>query len=438
MLIQINTRSLNYLRPTKIILYAIIILVFFFIVAPISIPDKYTPSTSSILYIISCLLGFCLGTILLGAKRQEPFYVKFDIDKLLYLYKLSFILGIISIALKLVDLILYRGVSFANTMIDNHYFANEVQGSIFSVVSAVLVPFVYIPFTLTTILRKKYDFGNYTTSIILLLSSCFATVLFGSRNALFFVLLYMLIVKLYTQVRLNINLKNIMVGVLALIISIYLIALPFMARLETMNISIHDSVATTTGGYSTKVPASDDFKKLLEDTEGTALTPLLFGYSNLTQYFTHAVIEFSEVKEYIDKTGVHLYGRATFAVTVKFVERILGLDSDVGNDISENNARRGIWSTFFFIWYLDFGWLGPFVMIIFGYICEKVWSNIYHSGNILFIPLLAQLTMILLLIFQLNLFTGAGMYSIIIFTLLPFIINPKYQIIHNEENTTHI
>lgn len=94
----------------------------------------------------------------------------------------------------------------------------------------------------------------------------------------------------------------------------------------------------------------------------------------------------------------------------------------------------GIWSTFFFLWYLDFGWMGIVFMFIFGYFAKKVWANVYYLHNILYLPLLCFLSIVLLLILQLNYIAGSGTYALFSFVTLPLIFKSPIcgVVIHNK------
>lgn len=184
------------------------------------------------------------------------------------------------------------------------------------------------------------------------------------------------------------------------------------------------SVVSEHGGYSDKVPATPEFVQLLNDSESTFYYPYLFAYSHICQYFTHAVFEFPVVKGYIDQTDKYFYGGATFGVFYKLIAKLAGLSQ---SDVRQYNARPGIWSTFFFCWYLDFRWWGVFLMTLLGILFKFVWNKVYSKGNIFCLPLYVFCFIILLFILQLNFIAGSGTYALFSFTLLPWLCKIKYS-----------
>lgn len=101
--ITFNTKFLYKLRPERMVLIAILMLLVMLILAPIQINN--TLDFSSVVYIVSSLLAFLLGTKMIRtrAKRQQ-LTIQVNIPKLTKIYNLTFWLGFIGVVFRYYDL----------------------------------------------------------------------------------------------------------------------------------------------------------------------------------------------------------------------------------------------------------------------------------------------------------------------------------------------
>ena len=340
---------------------------------------------------LSGILFFLLGTQLIRPRKRKKMDLVISI-KACYIhriYRVTFILGSLGVLLRCIDLLVFRGISLANTVMDNFDAAEEGGGNFFSIFSAFFIFFAYIPFSIDML----------------------------------FPLLYGVIILFYSK-RIKFSLKWFCGGIFTFLVILNLIGSLFLNRLSEMGMTGAMSVVSEHGGYSDKVPATPEFVQLLNDSESTFYYPYLFAYSHICQYFTHAVFEFPVVKGYIDQTDKYFYGGATFGVFYKLIAKLAGLSQ---SDVRQYNARPGIWSTFFFCWYLDFRWWGVFLMTLLGILFKFVWNKVYSKGNIFCLPLYVFCFIILLFILQLNFIAGSGTYALFSFTLLPWLCKIKYS-----------
>lgn len=406
------------LRPERIVLIALLILLGLLILAPIKINN--TLDTSSVLYIIFSLFFFLLGTKLVRNKRiKSQIEIKVDRSKINRIYKSTFYLGLVGVLFRYYDLFAYRGVSMASSTIDNMDLMADAGGNIFSIIASLLIFNAYIPPMIDIICKKLHSLKWKVLSSVTFFALMINGLISGSRFAIIIPVGYYLLLLLCAgKLRLNLSFRNVVSWLVIFISMIYVVGALFLRRVSDQNITAFMTIASATGGYSDKVPATESFQRFLMNSEDKWYYVYLFAYSNITQYGTHAIFEFPIVKKYIDQQGDYFYGKATFAVITKFIHKIIGSSYNIQEDINDHNARIGIWSTFFFLWYLDFGWLGIFCMFFLGYFAKKVWSHVYYQHNILYLPLLCIFSIILLLIFQLNYISGSGTYALTTFTLL--------------------
>ena len=420
--LKINSTFLYYLRPEKAMLIALLFFFFLLLIAPIRIIN--TLNLTSAVYLVISLLSFILGTKLIKSNKYKKVVLSINIEKsrVIRVYNVACVLGLIGVGFKYIDLLFVRGMSFSNTTMDNFDLAVEGGGNILSIISAFLIFFAYVPFTLDLVFEGLHKKKIKVLTFLLILSTAIVSLLTGSRNAIMIPLLYGVIVFLYSK-QINLSFKWCIVLILGAFVALNIIGLLFIKRLDEMNLTGAMAVVSKTGGYSDKVPANQNFIRLLENNEGKFYYPSLFAYSNVCQYFTHSVFEFPVVKDYIDNKDIYLYGRSTFAVYFKLIDKLLG--GDISDD-EEYNARPGIWSTFFYNWYLDFGWYGIFGIFWLGFFCKYIWSKVYVKGNVFYLPLVIFLFIIVLFILQINMIAGSGAYALFSFLLLPRLCKLKY------------
>lgn len=388
------------LRPERVILIALIALFGFLLLAPVNI--RNTLDVSSVLYIVLSLLFFWLGTKMIRTKRlNTQIEIKVDRSKIERIYNITFWLGLIGVLFRYYDLFVYRGVSLSTSTIDNMELMAGESGNIFSIVASLLIFYAYIPPLIDAICDDLHSVKWKILSLAVFIALMINGLLCGSRFAIVIPILYYLLLLLCTgKLKFRFSFRNMIIWLVIIVVVGYIVGHLFLRRLSDMNVPAITVLASETGGYSDKVPATDSFQRLLIDSSDKWYFVYLFAYSNIMQYGAHAIFEFPVVKQYVDQRGDYFYGTATFSVITKFFTKLLGSSYDIQGEINSHNARRGIWSTFFFLWYLDFGWFGVILMFVFGYCAKKVWSQVYYRHNLLYLPLLCLLSIILLLIFQ--------------------------------------
>lgn len=432
--ITFNTKFLYKLRPERMVLIAILMLLVMLILAPIQINN--TLDFSSVVYIVSSLLAFLLGTKMIRtrAKRQQ-LTIQVNIPKLTKIYNLTFWLGFIGVVFRYYDLFFFRGLSLASTTLENMEMATEESGNIFSIVASLLIFNAYIPLTIDLVCDKLNTRKRKILTLLVFFSLMINALLSGSRFAIITPLVYWFILLLYAWQN-----QNPMVGKECGHRTIYSIGCRIFDRG-----SFHTSVKWAGcdcgyGGFFRN-------RRLFRQSSGNSiLSTTIIGKRRwvvlrlliyLFKYYSirnTCHFEFPVVKKFIDQKNDHYYGTATFSVITKFILKIFNSPYNILEQIYKHNARPGIWSTFFFLWYLDFGWMGIVFMFIFGYFAKKVWANVYYLHNILYLPLLCFLSIVLLLILQLNYIAGSGTYALFSFVTLPLIFKSPIcgVVIHNK------
>lgn len=417
--IYLDRKILYYFRPEKVLSLSLLFLLIAFIIAPITIQN--TLDVESVLYLTLCILFFFIGTSFVKSKKYYPVTITVSKIALKKIYNRTLILGCIGLIFRYFDLLIYRDLSFSNSIVENHEFGTETGGSIYSIIASLLMYFAFIPITINLICGQLNSKKQKIFSFILFILIPISTLMFGSRFGLITPMSYLVLLLISSgKLKVKLSAKFIIISVSTIIIFLTVISSLFLKRLDEMNITGIGSVSGVTGGYADKVPVSDSYQKLMQKYEGTFIFPYLFAYANLTQYTTHAVIEFPGVKNNIDEKGIEpMYGKATFFVFYKFIEKVFQLDYSVTDEMAKANSRNGIWSTFFLYWYLDFRWFGIILMAVLGFLFKKIWAIVYKKLNLLYLPIVLYLPIIVFLIPQLNYLAGISCYVLTSLACLP-------------------
>lgn len=398
------------IRPDRALLYGISFYVFMFVIAPVDIINKNT--VSSVTYLIMGFLTLYLGARIGKRSKAENFNP--TIRQLKYIYSVTMIFSVIAIFLRYYDLFFVRGFSaglaaFASNMAD----MEDHSTTAISFFAAIIAAVPYLPVTLDMIYPKLNSRLVKIIAIVLFLMTGIGSMTTGSRFALINPLLYIVFIYLGTRAGKVITKKNVIIALLGSIGFLYFTSTLFIERLNVQNKSVFDASQSETGGYSDKVPAKSDVMYfMIEHQDNPMILGPTFGFLQSTQYTIHSVFEFPECKRYIDSHNRRTYGASTFGVFNKALN-IAGLGVDQ-QYIESSNARPGIWSTFFYNWYLDFGWWGIPLVFLLG-ILFRYWWNKGASGNIFYIPISATCASIMLLSPQLNTICGTGAYALVDF-----------------------
>ncbi len=417
MQIAINRKFIYKIRPEKMILFAIIFWVFCYIFSPVE--PRESPSLISIIYIGLCLLFFSFGCLFVKHKRKlKNITIEVSNDILDKIYLVTYILGAIGVVFNYYDMFFLRDASLLFS--DEGELEVSEGGNIFSLISGMLIFFTYVPVTLDILCPRLHKWPLKAISLITYIATALSAAITGSRFAIIIPFVYLIFLLLYTKkLSTSITKRNIAIFVFILLLVGYVVGGLFLKRIELQG---RDSVDVTldSDGYANKVPISKEYAKYMTENQDDFTYTFLFAYSNVVQYELHAIYEFPAVMEAIDKKGDYFYGQATFAVFVKFFYKLIKSDYNLIADLTNHNPKPGIWTTFFFQWYLDFWWFGVLLMFPMGFICKLLWRKLY-MGGVLLLPLVLFVSIIWLLVLNLNQIAGSGSYALFSFSILPII-----------------
>lgn len=422
-LVRIDIPFLYKLRPEYIMFLGVAFFCVVLLLSPINV--KGNISTEAFLYLFLNIVAFISGCLMIRAPKSEKPFVEFYVkgDTLRRLYRFSFTIAIIAIGLKIYDSFFIRGISWTASTLENSELIYESRGNIFSVLASILVFTTYLPITIDMLAKglnpKKLKFF----AGLILFYNCLDCIATGSRFSLVRPIVYFVLLLGITGGLKKISLSKFLGFFVATIIVVSLIGELRLRRMSDMNMDVVSSIASgsiqANKSHTRYVPVNDSFKELMIRSKDKWYYTLLYSYTNMCQYLTHAVFEFTPVMEYVDKKGDFFYGKSTFMVYGKFWEKVFGSDTEITNEINKHNLRPGIWSTFFFSWYLDFGWMGILLFFFVGYFTKFLWYKVYYHHNILFVPIVLFQVIVWALTLQLNYIQGSGTYAITLFLSLP-------------------
>ncbi len=436
--IKLNKQFISFLRPELIIVYSFLFWILMFVIAPVDI--KASIDSISLIYMIVSYLALFLGTQIISIPKNDVKnhnkYLKcfISINNLKKIYWISFCLGITGFIFYYIDLFFYKNVSFQNNILQNIYLRRSSDGSIFSTLANLSMYYSYIPITIDILCKNFHLFKIKIFSFLLFILLPVSNLFFGSRFGIIVPFIYLIIVFFSSYSNYKLNLYKLLIGGIIITFSFfYVVGFFFINRIENMNKEPIDALNGKASAFSEKVPVTKKFQNLIIKSKGTLWYPFLVGYVNSSQYTIHAVFEFSQVKNNVDNNNIqYMYGKATFPVFYKIYYKLFRISEnykDINTEVNKANARLGVWSTFFFYWYLDFGWFGIILFIFLGVIFKKFWFELYIHNNLLYLPLICLISIVVFLMLQLNYISNINQYVFISFISLPLFFNDKFFII---------
>lgn len=421
--IVLNLNFFYKLRPENVMKYGIIFFFIILIIAPIRINGELTFDAFS--YIVLNIIAFTSGCLLIKVERRVHPFLEFYVDQttLKKVYTILFRLAIFAIVMKIIDNFFIRGISWSATTLENMDSISEASGNLYSILASIFVFTTYLPITIDYLAE---DLNSKSTKIIsqcLFWFNCLDCLSTGSRFMLVRPIVYFLLLLGVTGKYAFLNKKSLTIGIVIGIFVVNAIGSMMLRRLNDMGLSEFGAIEAAYGGAAKTVPVKSSYRDLMKDSKNDWYYVYLYSFVNICQYETHAVFEFPAVKNFVDQKNDLLYGRSTFMVYDKFFNKIWGNGKNIQTEINEHNLRPGIWSTFFFSWYLDFGWFGIVVFFIMGFISKYLWLKVYEGLNILYIPITLFMSMVWALTLQLNYIQGSGTYALTTFLLIPLLFN---------------
>lgn len=425
-------RSSSRVHPCKLVIYGVSFWGIMWIIAPVKAAETLT--VDSVMYIVSCIVMWYLGCMFPFEKKRflKKIYYKSQLQRI-YLFML--LLSFLAVSLRFYDLFYVRDNSIGLDSFGDNIDAleNKNGSSMLAIVVALLYYVPFIPVSINLLFPKLNGLISKVLALLLFCCLGVGALITGSRNAFLDPLLLYSFLFLFTRKHIVVKVKYIVCGLILTGAFLMISSVLFVQRLSVQNKTVFDAAESVTGGASDKVPPKDYYKDFMSaNVNNPIVLGGSFAYLQTTQYAIHGFWEFPICKKYIDKNDFKTYGASTFWVFDKFLYKFgIGINPE---DVMKYNARPGIWSTFFYNWYLDFGWGGLFVIFLLGILMKYIWCKVCYGNNVFYLPLLMFFVLLTMYMMQLNRFVGTGSYALVcfsIFALWGSHIMPSHSSINN-------
>ena len=416
-----NQKLLRHFTPARSCVYGILFYFFLLLLSPVSPRCEF--DVSSIVYICLSIASFCCGSFIVFPRRAPEIF-SLKTKHFQRAYKLILIFAIIGTIAKFIDIFIIRALSFSQNMFENREISLQHSGNVIALVAAFLMyaPYILIVFSFAapasiTLKGKILIWGLFGFQLVFPL-------LMGSRAGLLFPGLFLMLVLVYfRKIRFRLNTGIILIGLFLFICGCILSGSMYRDRILLMNPQAIVEDATRGEGAANTVPTNDTIYHILSELEDFSLLKAgILGYVNICQYYLHGMLEFHGQKQYIDQLGAHSCGNYMFSVYYRFFQGLTGWNTSPVL-LTSYFVRPGIFCSMFGYSYTDFGWFGLLFMFLFGGIQKKLWSIVYHSGNLILLPWIFLGSIIIFLFPLLNLFPGSMTYAftliIVLYLILP-------------------
>ena len=401
----------SIVRPTKLIQIVISGWIVLYLIAPIR--PNVTDPTLGLFFLFFGFFAIWCGAFCGERIKLKFSYIKnYSLRKYIRIYWIAFCLGSFGVFLRLLDWIVFRGLSYGETSFRNRELLEADSGNILSIIALLLVPMILAAFILRTGLKAKKITIGTPVDFLLCLSWPAINLLVGSRST---TLVFIFILVTLMQIRGRIKIRH-SISVLACIIGALLVINAILFnRFEEMGIDFYDIALSS--GYTHLVPLSDNFMAFIYSSN-EVFAKTLFLFAHYIQYAVHGVFEF--IYLFNNYQGSHSFGQYQFFYPIKAIRMFMGYNLDIVN-VTNGIPRIGIYDTFFGTAYVDFSFFAIPFSFLFGLVSGCYWQKV-KRGDLFSMPVYIACLYVLALVPIVNgfLFSG-GLFYILSFMMFKFI-----------------
>lgn len=413
---KINIDFLKKINPQRVTFFGILLWLFFFLSASMKVkePLSIMPVIFIVLNYFTLFIGFTLMNKRLVPNEDKYVPNKSVLKKILWFLIIISLLGFI---FRLIDKFVIREIVIGNTTVANRRLLAANKPSIFGIAAAILTPFSFLPLFIYHFIKPKIKILAIFCGIIFFLPA-FDNFVLGSRSGIFMVVFFFMITIFYYKLVKVTPLRLFVLFSIAFVVLIYTTRM-FIERTKEYMVTDERAIKhiLTNAVYNYTLEPSDKARENIINTENDIAKMSKLSYMNMSQYYTHGVFEFGYLYKHYD--APHHYGGYMFGVIAKFTNLILGTNIDL-QKIQDSPPRTGIYTSFFGPLYVDFGWLAPIFMFLFGLFQGFLYNKVV-KGNFKYIPLLFYMLIIDFFMPVIN-FIVSSQGTYIIASLVAFII----------------
>lgn len=401
-------------KPAKLAILGLIAYIVVWLLAPVKAVQPMSFEATA--YIAACYLFFVMGCYSISAAPRTVAQVSYKRFPTARLFWIILAIGLIGLTLRTYDKYILRGVSFGSEALEGREALANSEAGTLSLIGGVLFPFCFIPMILYLSEKKA---GNESTakfvlSLALFMYPALDALLLLSRSSMLVSVCYAFLAWRYFDGRGKLLSSRAALWGAGIIVALMLGAgWVFSLRLNEQALDFNFSIFKS--GYAFTVQPSD---WIVEAIQGDYLGAswLFMVLTNVCQYFLHGMLEFAYLLQ--NGSSVHSLGCETFSPYFKAM-KILGAGF-VCPDSDGLYPRIGVFTSFFGPLWIDFGYLGPLFMYVFGAVSEH-FAFKAKRAIIFAVPLYLYLVLVILMMPVVNIMTGAqGMYAINAFLIFYF------------------
>ena len=367
------------LAPLSALLYGLSAWVALLIVAPVDPvwPSSLEPVALLVLAVAAMGLGCVLPATFYPVARTAFLVAPARFRKAL---TLCLVLGLAGAVLKLMDLLVLRGIAIGDPIDVARSQAERGGSSIVSILAAALGPFGLASLALAAAGKSAALRARIGLAPLLLAAAIPAMgLLLGSRSTLMMACLYGIVIAALLAVRITARQAALtFTATLAMLLGFNLL---FLLRLQQYGIDAR--FAARYSAYTELVPTTRAYLDLVDN--GGMFGGLLAGLASLFQYALSGIFEFFSLVD--SKREDFGFGAYQFSFIDKFIAFVTGGSaqaSDIRLDLL--NPRTGVFQSFFGPAYIDFGYFVVVFSLAFGAAAGFARRAVL-AGNLFALPL---------------------------------------------------
>lgn len=405
-MILMKKMKISQHRPFLLSIFGGIFVWFFlFLLFPAKIVNNF--SNEAFLYIIASYVALVLGYFIFPKNKKKEIS-SITISKG-FIYSII-VLTLISFLLRYIDLFLYRKVSFTNTVWQNRALLSETNSNFLFIIASVCKQLYFIP--IIFIFKNKIkDKKLLLYSLLLFLLPFIEGYIRGSRNGFFMPMALLFIIFIYFN-RIRFQKKDLIL-ILTTCSILFIIATSIIINREASKTDNNYTSLTTSFFLNDFLKPNPQIFKTINSIENQTLKKMVVSGFQFNQYYVHGVFEFDNLVKYYQKEAFNpQYGKYTFFVINRFTNKY-GLSKTNLEKIQLLNPRKITFITFFGGLYLDFGWLGIIIMILYGSFQRFLVNKTLLQEN-KYLPLLIFLLFCNFFMLTFNFIKNTGTYILIV------------------------
>lgn len=375
--------------PERVALAGILTYCFLFALAPLDL--VFPVSWGALGYLVFSYSTFFLGCLLGGRQKTSIRFVKENVAKFrarefwFYMF-----VGAAGMAIRVYDKYVNRGAGVGESALEVREMLADASAGPLASLGAVLYPFCYIP--LIILWARRNSAGERGAAkwlaTLLFISPAIDSLMLLSRSQLLVSLAMMYFAVACVVYKGKFFPRPLFVPVLIGGVALTVISVvAFMTRLDQMQMDLAFSIMNSVYGYTiTPNQMAWEFIGEGDSFLGSAVGALL----PILQYYLHGLFEFFLLWNRPDGQSFG-YGAQHLAPYIKAFT-VFGLAPET--QYESLYYRPGVFTTFFGTLWMDFGWFGPLIMLVFGFVCKRI-ADRARRGVLAVLPLHSYLCVVI-------------------------------------------